>query len=1029
MDVRPELGEGVVWDYFESNLPSDVVCYHNRTLAGRESDFIVLIPGRGIYVVEVKSWLPNNVNVNDRREIFLKGKDKPTRNPYKQAGKYRFHIIDYFNDKKGINPFVFSMVCYSNMSKADYEVCKLNYISEETCTIFKEDLENAKQLFDKFNQLYVDMFNTSMDSLDEKILPIIRSTFEPNYNETIKPPIKPIALYSVVHFSKQLLNTTEIIENYFLGIKTIVFTSDYDGAKLLLSELANCFDKRGIAINGKNIVYSVGCKNSFELENGEFSVFNFSLYCTDVVSQELQFEDGKYQECAEQLYKIEKSTSFNFEQFRVEHAELKHMLVKAGAGTGKTYSMVSRIAYLYHVDTTNLDRLSDGIVMLTFTNEAADNMRSRLKKHFMNYYALTNNPKYLEVIADLELMQISTIHIFANRIIQESAISLGLGHQFAITDSDFGRKQTYMECFGEYIKDKQNDDQAFLRSLPIKSYEIVEELIKISDSLYQKGIDIKTINREQLGKSIYSIPSFNDMIIDVAQRAEIIIDNDHLYQNELQLNQMMIYCLNAINSESFKENAYSYRYLFVDEFQDTDDMQIDIFAALQKKIGFALFIVGDLKQSIYRFRGATMNAFDRIKALVGAENWSEDYSLRQNYRTDNRLLERFNDVFASISDTTNPDGLLPYDESSVLFSRIINSKIEEQELYYRKTVAAKSDEERLNELLSIVEKQQAAIQAIEGFEHLPEAKRSIAILVRTNREVKDVIRAGRKKNLFIETRGGGDLYQTSPSMDLSILLSALTHPNDVNYLYALICSNYIYTDFALQMVSGCSLSEKKTALVSCLDQYFSELMDMKWEGVVSLSNQKPILVVLKQIYEKTRPWMRLKDENKQLDYQNNYDLIIELILQRYDVESLTLGVMDEYLSNCIITGQEHQPRNSADENLSVHIICLTVHKSKGLEFEYVNLPYADRKIFSDGKKQTNAISLGGNIGYTVCIRHEMECNSFYDENEEFIQSGKEEARILYVAMTRAISSFTWITNMKDNYTWNRIMQEGLNHEH
>ena len=99
------------------------------------------------------------------------------------------------------------------------------------------------------------------------------------------------------------------------------------------------------------------------------------------------------------------------------------------------------------------------------------------------------------------------------------------------------------------------------------------------------------------------------------------------------------------------------------------------------------------------------------------------------------------------------------------------------------------------------------------------------------------------------------------------------------------------------------------------------------------------------------------------------------------------------------------------------------------ELEYVNLPYADRKIFSDGKKQTNAISLGGNIGYTVCIRHEMECNSFYDENEEFIQSGKEEARILYVAMTRAISSFTWITNMKDNYTWNRIMQEGLNHEH
>ena len=1029
MDVRPEKGEGIVWDFFKANLPSDVVCYNNRTLANRESDTIVLIPNRGIFVIEIKSWLPENVYLNDTCEIFLNGKEKPVRNPYKQAKKYRYHIIDYFNEKKNINPLVIPMVCYSNMTKVDYEKCKLNYISEESCTIFREDLENPKQLFDKFNQIYVDMYNASMDILDERNFAIVRSTFEPNYNENIKPPMKPVASYSVIITAKELINRQEILENYFQGIKTIVFTSDYIGSQLLLSELAEGFDSRGLTINKTNIQYAIGKKNKFELSSNEFTTFNFSLFLTDIVDQDLCIEDGKYQEYSELLYRLEYVTNFNFEQYRVEHADLKHTLVKAGAGTGKTYSMVSRIAYLYHIDTAGIDKMSDAIVMLTFTNEAADNMRRRIKKHFMNYYALTNNPKFLEVISDLELMQISTIHKFANKIIQDSAISIGLGHQFAITDSEFGRRQTYLMCFGDFINSKLEDDPAFIRSFPIKSYEIIDLLMTIVDSLYQKGIDIKSISREQLGRSIYSIPSFGDMIIDVAKKAEILLDIAHLSQNEMQLRQMMIYCFNAINSESFKANNYSYKYVFIDEFQDTDDMQIDIFSVLQQKIGFKLFIVGDLKQSIYRFRGATMNAFDRIKALIGDENWGEDYSLRHNYRTDNRLLKRFNSVFTFISDVNDPEGLLPYDESSVLFSRIVNPRINESDLFYRKHFDPKADEDRLDMLFSVVREQQIAIQSSPDYETLPESKRSIAILVRTNREVKDVIKAGRERNIFIETRGGGDLYQSLPALDLSTLLSALSHPNDIDYLYAFINSNYVHTDFALQKISGYSIQDKRQILISCLDKYFSELMGIKWKNLVSMSIEKPILVVLKQIYEKTRPWLHLMSENKQIDYQNNYDLIIELILRRYDVEALSLGVMDDYLSNCIITGQEQQPRKDTEDDSGIHVICLTIHKSKGLEFEYVDLPYADRLVDSSGANQTEAVLIDGNVGYTVQIGREMETNEFYDVQEESIQAKKEEARILYVAMTRAISSVVWITNNRDGMTWNCIMQEGLIDEH
>lgn len=1031
MDTKPELGEGLVWEFFKSNLPPDVVCYNNRILANRECDFMVLIPDRGIFVIEVKSWLPDNVTISDRCEIFLKGQNKPARNPIKQARKYRFHVIDYFNEKKNLNPLVFSMVCYPNISKTDYELHKLNYISEESCTIFKEDLADPKLLFDKFNQLYVDMFNASMSSLDADSMAVVRSTFEPNYNEIIVPPMKPIALYSTVVVLPEIESSRrkEIIDNYFIGIKTIVFTSDRSAAALLLNELADRFDSKGLAISGSNIIFAVGIKNDFKLSNNSFSIFNFSLFCTDVADKDVCIVDGNYRDYSDYLYRLEEVTEFNFEQYRVEHAELKHILVKAGAGTGKTYSMVSRIAYLYHVDNVGINKLSDGVVMLTFTNEAADNMRKRIKKHFMNYYALTNKSTYLDVIADIENMQLSTIHKFANRIIQDTTLSLGLGHQFSITDSDFGRKQVYLECFGDFINSRQNDDTEFIRSFPIKSYEIIEKLMEIVDSLYQKGIDVKKIARSQLGKSIISIPSFNDMIIDVAQRAETIIDEMHIKQNEMQLNQMMIYCLNAIRSNSYKSSNYQYRYVFIDEFQDTDDMQIDIFAALQEKIGFKLFIVGDLKQSIYRFRGATMDAFDRMKMLVGSDEWAEEFSLRHNYRTDNRLLDRFNDVFSVISDVDNQDGLLPYDESSVLFSRIYNSNIDDRELYVQRILESGSEENRLDDLFNLISRQQLAIQSNPDYESLPEGRRSIAVLVRKNSEVRAVLKAGRERNIYVETRGGGDLYQSVPSHDLSTLLSALTHPNDINYLYALIISNYVNTDFAIQKISGCSFQEKKQAIISCLDQYFEQIMNLNWNSIVALSNEKPILVVLKQLYEKTKPWMRMNNASKSIDYQNNYDLIVELVLQRYDVESLSLGVMDEYLCNCILTGQEHQPRKNCEDNTGIHIVCLTIHKAKGLEFEYVDMPYTDRLIDSAESNQTNAISVDGKVGYTIKLGNGSECSEYYDDYEESIQAEKDEARILYVAMTRAISSLTWLTNEKPGITWNSLMREGLKNEH
>lgn len=133
-------------------------------------------------------------------------------------------------------------------------------------------------------------------------------------------------------------------------------------------------------------------------------------------------------------------TAFNFQQYKIEHAASdKNILVTAGAGTGKTYSMVSRVAYLCNRTADAVVDISGEIVMITFTNDAADNMKSRLKRMFTNYFILTSNEKYMHLIEDMNQIQISTIHKFAISLLQKDCLRMGLGYDSQITSETYNR--------------------------------------------------------------------------------------------------------------------------------------------------------------------------------------------------------------------------------------------------------------------------------------------------------------------------------------------------------------------------------------------------------------------------------------------------------------------------------------------------------------------------------------------------------------------------------------------------------------
>lgn len=1032
---RPEnVGEACVWDLFRDNFPADVICYNNLEINGREFDECILIPDRGLFMVEVKGWHASSIDhIGSEREVYLREEAKPTRNPKAQVNRYRYLLLNCINKRYNINPFIYGVVCYPFITESEYYNCKLNYISEPEYTLFREDIENSVKLLDKFNKIWLEMFNTSMTPLNNQSISYIRSYFEPDFNEFANPPLIPEPPYSILetitndHNDEQI---DEYLDLYFQGTKLILFTST-NSAEKFISRLSDHFNKNGIKVLKENLAFFSVPNNHLQMKKNTFTCFNLSIYVPEkdfILKNDLKIIDGEYSEEEEKILRhLEECTDFNFDQYKVEHAPFENIFVKAGAGTGKTYSMISRIAFLYHKKESGITELSNEVGMLTFTNEAANNMKSKIKKYFMNAYILTERASYLDVMSDIEQMQISTIHKFANEIIRNAALTLGIGHQYSITDSDYERKQVYYDCINEYLSLKGKEDANFFKRLPEETYKLVDLLMEFSKQLYNKGCDVKDLTENQLGISITSVPYFNELLIEVAVKAEKIINQNNVQNNKVALSQIISFFKKAVSSDAFKSSDYKYKYIFIDEFQDTDDMQIEIFLTLHKMIGFKFFVVGDLKQSIYRFRGATLDAFQHLIKGTLNEKWIE-YSLNINYRTDHRLLEKYDPIFSCIGNSGGKFGqLLPYGDTDVLSSNIKDICFESEMIFYHKQID--NQNELFNKLFEMIEKQKMNIIRQEYFTSLPESKRTIAVLVRKNWQVTNILNEAKKRNINIETVSGGDLYQSEPALDLYKLLSALCYTNDPKYLFTLIDSDNIHTDFSLQEISGFSEDKQTEVMIDCLDIYYGDRIGMDWKGLISMAHEKPILVVLKQIYEKTSPWVSPKRSQKaQSYYRSNYDLIIEKMIRRFGVETLTLETAHTFLKNNILTSLKISSRDVGQEDRGVHIVCMTVHKSKGLEFESVIMPYTDMNITQSGLKKIDVIYLDGKVGYSITFDQKIgqECNEYYALEEETEQKEKEEARILYVAMTRAIGSFSWITSGVDdcNTTWNSILAEG-----
>jgi DNA helicase II / ATP-dependent DNA helicase PcrA len=204
-----------------------------------------------------------------------------------------------------------------------------------------------------------------------------------------------------------------------------------------------------------------------------------------------------------------------------------------------------------------------------------------------------------------------------------------------------------------------------------------------------------------------------------------------------------------------------------------------------------------------------------------------------------------------------------------------------------------------------------------------------------------------------------------------------------------------------------------------------------WKLIIQKIRTRPILQVMREIYKFFQPWCNYSDDSwKRQYYRLNVDLLFEQLIESCDIDGLTINTLAEYLNNCIETKISVDSRIPPSDTEKTAIQCITVHKAKGLEYGHVIVPFASFNIDSIKKDHlyvsTSKISEQPKIGYSVHIGEGEDRieNEYYNEEIEKSERSREETRILYVAMTRSIRSFSWIvhTGKTSGLSWQSLIK-------
>ncbi|MGG4453239.1 UvrD-helicase domain-containing protein [Brevibacillus porteri] len=749
----------------------------------------------------------------------------------------------------------------------------------------------------------------------------------------------------------------------------------------------------------------------------------------------LSIVDGRFLSLLERraLKYISKISHFNVEQYLVEHAPADvHLSVKAGAGTGKTTVMIQRILYILQTTQTSLKELA----MITFTREAAHRMFQKLREEFYSRYQATGAVKYLTYIEELPSMQISTIHSFAKELIKDMGSIIGYGSNVSIKSFKMQRSAIIERHINGWVQSENKDSEllALFNDLPL--YEVIEIANEFWEEMEQKGLSADEISDIHWGGAATPSASLHRLFSTIFPLCEKELQELKIDSNAVTLSDLTRQ-LDYITQHSsvFHNKKKTLSYLFIDEFQDTDDIQIKLASRLVGAYNMKLFVVGDIKQSIYRFRGAKYTAFDilhnQLKSITGGK--MSNYSLTTNYRSSVRLLDQMDAYFSAWGKID----FLPYERKDCL--KGVRQSPEEQPLLVQKRTFERHSEFQESYTIEMIKR------AREGMQN--PRKQRIAVLVRTNNQAFYIQQWCEKAGIDIQLDIGGTFYVSPTVKDFKALVDALLFPKRSIALYNLLNSSYSNTHVAWTALAPLGGDESRVT------EYLTALNPLgNWEKYSVDLRITPVLTVIREIVEKTNPVSRYylteltqlnqerpDQENetearaRALQYELNLNHLFELIHNQFSSEFVSLYSLQSWLQlQMAVNRDEDEPLlDEEDQGERVHV--MTVHKSKGLEFHTIILPFTDkvfRYVFNElllekveDKWHAGWFIRDGEAEYKSDNHGRLQST---EENE----TTKEETRLLYVAMTRAEERLWIIANQKYTYNnWYMLLAKQGVHTH
>lgn len=750
----------------------------------------------------------------------------------------------------------------------------------------------------------------------------------------------------------------------------------------------------------------------------------FSFHGVSGIPPTLRVADGVVTEERRKLLLdlAAKAPSFNVEQYFVEHAPVgpdAAVVVKASAGTGKTTVMVDRIMHLFAVIP---DLMPSDVCMVTFTNKAAAGMAEKIQEELVERAGLVKSGRWREVLENSGGLTVSTIDSFFRDVLATEGGALGYGVDAGLRSFRQEKLQIVRDVMNERFQDAP-DACSPARSV-MTIHEIVDVVMLVWDKLHSLGYFREDFKRIDFGSLHVDGGWTKPPQQIISGLKEILVEAEARYQ-ELK------HHANAYGVEDIKGeldelsrsgeaplHRRSYRYLFVDEFQDTDNSQIAAIDWLRRRFGCQLFVVGDVKQSIYRFRGAEESAFDELVMRLGAEPAAQrpevrEYVLKKNYRTSPALMSELNGIFSRWG--ASREKLLIWDADA-------EAGIDEEGSFAAAVYSGRREAERM--LLDELSRGGHA-----------------CVLTRTNAEAAGIARLCRSAGLPCIARLDGGFYQSAPVVHLHAVLGALLYPEDPRRLFNALMTPYFGEVPDLEAVLSLRGNDAEIA-----DVLTMQLANYSWMEMREESRTFSFFRFLETVLDRSRPVERYAarrsagfrpyvDIEERIDvemYRANLNKLLGIIYDRFTGDYPSLLGVYSFLNIKMLTDKAetmvYPELEASDGGLVVEI--MTVHKAKGLEFDSVIIPNADKDFFyenPEGKKKECIVDCGPDERLRLGWRCGALKNDHYVEqhDEEVRAVRRDEARLLYVAMTRArrrLVIFMPETSKKN--TWAELLNIG-----